>query len=324
MSAEKTPPFKARFIEPMLCLSASSLPEGDAWEYELKLDGYRALAIKTAGEVLLRSRNDKDFSTRYHSIADALKKVPDETIIDGEVVAFDESGLPSFNSLQNYGSSQVPIYYYAFDLPMLAGRDLASLALNQRRHLLQTEVLSELVDPIRFSPTLESTLDDLIPSVREQRFEGLIAKRRNSCYEPCQRCGAWLKMRVNRGQEFVIAGYTPGPKNFDTLIFGYYESGKLMCVARTRNGFTPSLRDQLFRRFHGLELKTCPFANLPETGAGRWGQGLTAAKMKECHWLKPLLVGQFEFAEWTPDNHLRHSRFIALREDASAKDVHRE
>jgi ATP-dependent DNA ligase len=92
-------------------------------------------------------------------------------------------------------------------------------------------------------------------------------------------------MRVNQAQEFVIGGYTPGPKNFDALIFGYYEGGKLLYVARTRNGFTPSLREQLFRRFRGLQTETCPFANLPETGAGRWGQGLTASKMKECRWL---------------------------------------
>lgn len=323
-SAEKTPLLKARFIEPMLCLSAPSLPEGEEWQYELKLDGYRALAIKTAGKVLLRSRNDKDFTTRYPSLAAALKKLPDDTMIDGEVVAFDDSGRPSFNRLQNYGSSQVPIYYYVFDLPMLAGRDLMSSPLDERRQLLHTEVLSKLADPIRFSPTLGSTLDDLIRSVREQRFEGLIAKRRDSRYEPGQRSGAWLKMRVNQGQEFVIAGYTPSPKNFDALIFGYYEGGRLIYVARSRNGFTPSMRDQLYRLFRGLEIRTCPFANLPETGAGRWGQGLTAAKMKECRWLRPVLVGRFEFAEWTPDNHLRHSRFIAMREDKDARDVHRE
>jgi ATP-dependent DNA ligase len=131
-------------------------------------------------------------------------------------------------------------------------------------------------------------------------------------------------MRVNQGQEFVIGGYTPTPKNFDALIFGYYEDGKLLYVARTRNGFTPSLRDQLFRRFKGLEIVSCPFANLPESGSGRWSQGLTAAKMKECRWLKPVLVGQFEFAEWTPDNHLRHSRFMGLREDKRPKEVKRE
>lgn len=131
-------------------------------------------------------------------------------------------------------------------------------------------------------------------------------------------------MRVNQGQEFVIGGYTPSPKNFDALIFGYYKGGKLIYVGRTRNGFTPSMREDLFRRLGGLQTDTCPFVNLPEQKIGRWGVGLTAAKMKGCKWLKPVLVAQFEFAEWTPDNHLRHSRFIALREDKNAKDVCRE
>jgi bifunctional non-homologous end joining protein LigD len=128
-------------------------------------------------------------------------------------------------------------------------------------------------------------------------------------------------MRINQGQEFVIGGYTPGANGFDALIFGCYEGAQLLYVARTRNGFTPALREQVFKRFQGLEIPECPFANLPESRTGRWGQGLTAEKMKECRWLKPVLVGQFEFVEWTPDHHLRHSRFVALREDKTARDV---
>src|SRR4051794_32889480 len=97
-----------------------------------------------------------------------------------------------------------------------------------------------------------------------------------------------------------------------------------MYVARTRNGFTPAMRVELFKKFKGLEVYDCPFANLPEKHAGRWGQGLTAAKMADCRWLKPVLIGQFEFVEWTPDNHLRHSRFLGLRDDKKPKDVVRE
>jgi bifunctional non-homologous end joining protein LigD len=131
-------------------------------------------------------------------------------------------------------------------------------------------------------------------------------------------------MRVNAGQELVIAGYTPSPKNFDALVVGYYQDGKLMYAARTRNGFTPASRAQLFKKIKPLEIEDCPFANLPEKKAGRWGAGLTAAKMAECRWLKPVLVGQFEFVEWTSDAHLRHSRFVALREDKKANAVRRE
>ena len=164
----------------------------------------------------------------------------------------------------------------------------------------------------------------LIKSVKEQGLEGLVAKRLDSPYEPGLRSGAWQKMRVNRGQEFVIGGYTHGAKTFDALVFGYYEGKDLIYAARTRNGFTPATRAALFKKFKGLEIEECPFVNLPELKSGRWGQGLTAAKMKDCTWLKPQLVAQIEFLEWTGENHLRHSKFVGLREDKKAKDVGRE
>jgi ATP-dependent DNA ligase len=196
--------------------------------------------------------------------------------------------------------------------------------LTVRRDLIEQHILPKLADPIRYSPVLESSLNNLIRSVKQQGLEGLVAKRRDSKYEPGLRSGAWIKMRVNQGQELVIAGYTPSPKNFDALVIGYYENGKLMYAARTRNGFTPASRAELFRKLKPLEITDCPFANLPEKKAGRWGAGLTAAKMAECRWVKPVLVGQFEFVEWTEDAHLRHSRFVALREDKKAKEVSRE
>jgi ATP-dependent DNA ligase len=125
---------------------------------------------------------------------------------------------------------------------------------------------------------------------------------------------------VNQGQEFVIGGYTAGGATFDAMVFGYYNGEKLMYAGRTRNGFTPQLRAELLRKFKGLEIVECPFANLPEKKPGRWGAGLTASKMEGCRWLKPLLVGQFEFVEWTEDGHLRHSRFMGLRDDKKPKD----
>jgi bifunctional non-homologous end joining protein LigD len=194
----------------------------------------------------------------------------------------------------------------------------------RRRDLLTERVLPELTEPIRLSPVLDASLSDLIQSLKDQRFEGLVAKRRTSRYEPGQRSGEWQKMRVNQSQELVIGGYTPSPKNFDALVIGYYEGEKLMYAAGTRNGFTPAIREELFRKLKKLEIEKCPFANLPEKTPGRWGQGLTAAKMKECRWLKPVTIGQFEFVEWTPENHLRHTKFVALREDKDPKAVTRD
>jgi ATP-dependent DNA ligase len=237
---------------------------------------------------------------------------------------FDDTGRPSFSALQNYGSASGLLVYYVFDVIIVGGEDVMALPLERRREILADGVLAKLDEPIRESPVLEASLADLIQSVKAQGLEGLVAKRRDSWYEPGQRSGAWQKMRVNQAREFVIGGYTPSDNNLDALIFGYYDGDRLIYITRTRNGFTPSSREQLFRRFNGLETAECPFANLPEARAGRWGVGLTAEKMKECQWLNPVLVGQFEFLEWTPDNHLRHSRFLRLREGKRARDVGRE
>ena len=178
--------------------------------------------------------------------------------------------------------------------------------------------------PIRKSPVLDASLPDLIAAVRAQGLEGLVVKRLDSRYEPGQRFGAWQKMRLNRGQVFVIGGFTSGARGFDAVIFGYFDGDRLLSPARTRSGFTPATREKLWRLFRGLEIGECPFVNLPEAHSGRWGQGLTAEKMRECRWLRPALVAQFEFVEWTPEGHLRHSKFIGLRGDKDARDVRRE
>lgn len=316
---------KAGFVEPMLLVRTDKLPDDqERWSYQLKLDGYRAIAFRTGGAVHLRSRNDNDFTTRYPSVVRGLARLPNETVVDGELIALDEHGKPSFSALQNYDPSSTPIVYYVFDVMVLRGRDVKTHSLDTRRELLESDVLPTLGEPVRYPGELNASLRELIHSVKAHGLEGLVAKRRDSTYEPGVRSGAWMKMRINRGQEFVIGGYTFGTKTFDALIIGYYEGDRLIYVARTRNGFTPRVREQLFEKFRPLEIRDCPFGNLPEAKGGRWGQGLTKAKMAECQWLKPQLVGQFEFVEWTPDNHLRHTKFVGLREDKRARDVRRE
>src|SRR5689334_5088679 len=273
---------KAGFIEPMLLLRDDSLPDDrEQWEYQLKLDGYRAVAFKHAGQLHLRSRNDNDFAKRYPAIVEGLARLPNETVIDGELVAFDEEGRPSFNAMQNAGPT-TEIIYYVFDVMVLRGRDVMAETLDVRRELLERHVVPALSDPVRYPGRLNAALRDLIASVKAQGLEGLVAKRRSSRYEPGLRSGAWRKMRINRGQELVIGGYTIGTRTFDALVLGYYDGERLMYVARTRNGFTPATRQRLFKRLHALEIPDCPFVNLPEARSGRWGQGLTKAKMAEC------------------------------------------
>ena len=316
---------KAGFIEPMLLLRTDRLPDDPArWSYQLKFDGYRAIAFKSGGKVHLRSRNDKDFNVRYPAVVRGLTKLPKETVIDGELIALGDDGRPSFNALQNYGSASTPILYFVFDVMVFEGRDVKTQTLDSRRELLEQRIVPKLTEPVRYVGTLDASLRDLVHSVKAQGLEGLVAKRRDSRYEPGLRSGAWMKMRVNKGQEFVIGGYTVGTRTFDALIFGYYEGDRLIYAARTRNGFTRAVRQQLSKKFRPLEIAECPFANLPEAKSGRWGQGLTKAKMTDCRWLKPVLVGQFEFLEWTSDSHLRHTRFIGLREDKNARDVARK
>ena len=183
----------------MLLLRTDSLPDTPQWLYELKLDGYRAIAFKRDGVVHLRSRNDNDFSARYPRVVKGLAKMPENTVIDGEVIAFDDDGRPSFNALQNYGSAPAPVIYYVFDVMVLAGRDVMRETLETRRELLEQRVLPKMSEPVRYATSLDAALPVLVQSVKEQGFEGLVAKRRNSVYEPGLRTGAWMKMRVNRG-----------------------------------------------------------------------------------------------------------------------------
>ena len=213
---------QAKFIEPMLLLVTETLPEGTGWSYELKLDGFRALAIKTGGDVRLRSRNDNDFNRKYAGIAKALVSLPDETVIDGEVVAVDPAGRPSFSTLQN-GAAGATICYYVFDVLVLAGRNVMGEPLATRRELLTSEVLPMLAEPVREATRFDAALADLIAAVRAQGLEGLVAKRLDSVYEPGARSGAWRKMRINRSQEFVIGGYTRGGLTFDAIVIGKWD-----------------------------------------------------------------------------------------------------
>jgi bifunctional non-homologous end joining protein LigD len=320
---DSLPRREASFIEPMECLAASKLPEGSNFVWEVKLDGYRALAVKSGTGVTLFSRRRKSLNRQFPYIVEALADLPAGTVVDGEVVAMDESGRPDFNLLQNFRAEASRIRYYIFDLLCWEGRDLTHVPMVERRALLKSVVVIR-DKRIRISDYFEAAPKDLLAAVREQRLEGIIGKRKDSVYQPGKRSGAWIKYRVNRGQEFVIGGYFPGPHGFDSLIVGYYEGDKLMYVARTRNGFVPASRRQVFSRLKHLVIPDCPFVNLPETRKSRFGEELNAEKMKKAVWLRPEAVAQIEFLEWTEADRLRHSKFGGLREDKNPRDVVKE
>src|SRR5215469_4209074 len=187
----------------MLLLRTEKLPDGPEWVRELKFDGYRALAIKSGGKVHLRSRNDNDFNGRYPGVVKALGEMPDDTVIDGGGRGARPRRQAVIQSAPNYGSAGTPLHFFIFDVLVLKGHDVMAEPLVKRRELLEEHVFPNMDEPIRYSPLLEASLKDLIQSVKAQGLEGLVAKHRDSKYEPGQRSGAWQKMRVNKGQEFV-------------------------------------------------------------------------------------------------------------------------
>lgn len=291
----------------------------------MKLDGYRALVIKEKGHVRLYSRRTNLLNDRFPKIAQALESLEDGVIADGEIVALDSAGRPSFSLLQHHKKTDAPpIVFYVFDLLAYRGRDITSLPLHQRRELLE-KVLVNVTEPIRPSVLLRASVNDLIAAVKQKGFEGVIAKQSDSRYIPGARSGHWVKYKVNQGQELVIGGYKPSAKNhFESLAVGYYDDKRLIFAAKIKTGFTSAIKDELFSRFHKLEMKTCPFANLPEAKGARWGKALIAEEMKKYRWLRPKLVAQIEFTNWTSANNLRHAKFIALRDDKDPKEVVRE
>jgi DNA ligase D-like protein (predicted ligase) len=243
---------KLRFIQPMYALAANGLPESSEWIYEVKLDGYRCLAGRDSTSVTLWSRRGNVFTLQFPAIARAFEALEPGTLLDGEIVAIDESARSSFNMLQHHRSKASALRFYAFDLLYDRGQSLLKIPLSRRRELLK-KVVTSLKDPILLSEAFDAEPSELLRSAKELALEGVIAKRKDSFYEPGKRSGAWVKYRINQGQEFVIGGYVPDHP-FDSIIVGYYQDGKLYYAAKVRNGFVPHVRREVFQRLKGLDI----------------------------------------------------------------------
>jgi bifunctional non-homologous end joining protein LigD len=311
------------FVEPMAARIVDRLPEGEEWLYEVKFDGYRALLLKDSDRLEIRSRNNKDLTARYPSVTAGGKRLrASQAIVDGEVVALDHEGRPSFQALQHPATHKGhAIAFFAFDLLGLDGQDLTGLPLAARRQRLAEVVAGS---GVLLSIELPGTAQEVVAAVRGLGLEGVIAKRRDSRYSPGDRSAAWLKVKLDRQQEFVIGGYRPGPSGVDALLVGYYEARQLRFAAKVRAGFTPHLRREVFERLRGRHAGRCHFADLPTVAPSRWGGGVTAAQMGEMQWVMPSLVAQVRFVEWTEDGHLRHASFLGVRDDKPARLVRRE
>jgi len=309
--------------EPMLARLADQLPIGLAWSYEVKWDGYRCLALKVGDAVTLRSRNASNLTASYPAVAAALRTLSaHRALLDGEIVALDGEGRPSFQALQHRTSRTGHVLvYYAFDVLQLEDVDLTRQPLFQRREALSTVVAGSRVllsEPLPGSPA------DIERELRRLGLEGAIAKRVDSRYEPGERSDAWLKVKFQLAQEFVIGGFTPDGDRVDALVVGYYEKRRLMAAGKVRAGLRPPARRALAATLLRLKRATCPFVNLPNRKHGRWGEGITAEDMASIVWVKPSLVAHVAFTEWTDGGSLRHARFIDLRTDKRAADVVRE
>ena len=307
----------------MAANNVRELPEGDDWLYEVKLDGYRALVMKSGDRVQIRSRNNKDLTGAYPTVAvSGSRLAAASAVIDGEIVALDGNGHPSFQALQNRGSyPHHTIAFYAFDLLHLDGTDLTRQPLEDRKRRLAAIVRDS---GLRLSTELPGTAAQVISVVREAGLEGVIAKRRSSLYQSGIRSEAWVKLKLERQQEFVIGGYRPGTHGVDSLLVGFYDGRSLRFAGKVRAGFTPHVRRDVFAKLKPLHRPRCPFVDLPTGKTSHWGGGVTEEQMQEMQWVAPKLVAQVRFVEWTADDHLRHAAFVGLRDDKRPSDVGRD
>ena len=304
---------------PMFATLSERVPTGDGWLFEIKWDGYRALARLTGGEgATLRSRRGNELTERFQTIANALPRAlrtPD-CVLDGEVCALDERGRPSFSAMQQ-GKRDTPIVYYVFDLLELEGRSLVELPLRERRKLLEP-LLDARIAAVRLSETFEDG-EALLAAANEQGLEGIVAKRADSRYQAGRRSRDWLKIKTHGRQEFVIAGYTKGQGRrssvFGSLVLGVYEGNGLRYVGNGGTGFNDAEIDRLLDKLRPLERPDSPFPVVPKMPRVRKGDVV---------WVEPKLVCEVAFSEWTHDGHLRQPTYQGLREDKTPSEVRQE
>jgi len=319
----------AAYVEPMKALGVATPPTG-LWRCEIKFDGYRAVGVLNGGGVELWSRNHKPLAEDYPTIAAALARIKcQNAVIDGEITALDPQGRSRFQLLQgrDLPGAGAPIVYYAFDLVHLNGQSLIAKPLEERQALL-AKLLGKKPPPgIQLSPWFDVEPAELFAVSKKQGLEGIIAKQLGSVYQPGRRSGVWLKCKNIAEQEFVIGGFSQPQHSrqyFGAILVGYYLDGEFLYAGKVGTGFDQAQLESLHAKFDQRRVKQCPFANLPIAKKPRFGNGMTRAEMQKVSWVRPDLVAQIKFAEWTHDGLLRQPVFLGLRKDKRAKEVVRE
>lgn len=317
-------PFPKR-VKPMLATLAGEPFDDAAWSYEVKWDGYRALAFLNNGAVELRSRNDKSFNETFYALAAALRAWPVHAVIDGEIVVTNRAGVAHFGSLQNWRSeADGLLIFYAFDILWLEGKDLTALPLDERREVLRG-VIPAGHEMIRLSETFVGSGQQAFETARKMGLEGIMAKRRESVYQPGERSKDWLKWKAHKRQEMVIGGFTRNEgstKPFSSLLVGVFEGEALRYTGKIGTGFSVKTQKELLAQFRVLERQTNPFSTLPDINSpSRFRPNPPKATAT---WLEPKLVCEVSYTELTADGIMRHPSFQGMRTDKDAREVRLE
>jgi bifunctional non-homologous end joining protein LigD len=304
--------------EAELAVLVAKPPAGEEWLHEIKRDGYRMFCLIHGEQVRFVSRNGQNWTDKFPTLAESAKRLKtDDAVIDGEVVVLDEHGASRFQLLQNALSEgrRAPLVYYAFDVVYCDRYELSDVPLDQRKERLKALIPPAIAKSIRYSDHVVGQGDEPLAEACRRDLEGIISKRRNAPYV-AGRSGDWLKSKCKQQQEFVVAGYTdPGGSRaeFGSLLLGYYDRKKLAYAGRVGTGFTQQSLRELLPKFKKLQQKSSPYELNTEFARG-----------KGMHWIRPKLVAQIEFANWTDDNLLRQPSFQGLRDDKPATAIRRE
>jgi len=319
----KKAPFPKHF-SPMLATLVDKPFDEPGWVYEIKWDGYRAIALSNKGKLNLVSRNNKSFNEKFYPIYETLRKWNINAVLDGEVAVLNEKGVADFGTLQNWRSeADGDLIYYLFDIVWLEGYDLTGLPLTRRKEILKGTIPAE--DNVRLSENFETSATDFLEAAAKMGMEGIIAKKADSNYFPGQRTREWLKIKANKRHEVVIGGFTQNegsPKLFSSLLVGVFDKGRFHYTGKIGTGFNEQVQREMMAEMKKLVTDKPVFTEIPVVDKpSRFRPNPPKAKVT---WLKPRLVCEVSYAEMTTDGVMRHPSFEGMRIDKKAKDVVRE
>ena len=296
----------------------------EGWIYEIKWDGYRAIALMNKGKTQLLSRNNKSFNEKFYPVYNVLKKWKMNAVVDGEVVVLNEKGITHFGSLQNWRSeANGELHYYVFDILWLNGYDLKDLPLTRRREILKEQLPPEGI--IRMSENFETSAARFLKAAAKMGMEGIMAKKANSKYIEGDRSKDWLKIKANKRHEVVIGGFTQNEgtsKIFSSLLVGVFDKGRLHYLGKVGTGFNDKMQKELMEKMKKLVIAKQPFMNTPDVAKPSWFR--PQPPKTKVTWLKPKLVCEVSYTEITNDGLMRHPSFQGLRFDKKAREVKKE